>query len=385
MTGTFHPDAGGPPTYLYHLLPELVARGHTLSVVTGGDPATPHIYPYPVTRISLQQPVPRRLLAMAREALRQGREADLLFVSDYGLPAALANLWLRKPMVLKVVSDFAWEFSVRHGWVPDQTTIDDFQGARYGPRVALLRAVQRAYVAAARRVIVPSRYIESVVTGWGIDPRRVQVIYNAPQLGDYDALPDRESLRAELGMEGPTVVCVARLTAWKGVDGLVRALGTVRRDVPGASLWVLGEGPERARLEALAREEGLAECVHFTGQVPRERVARTLKAADAFALFSSYEGLPHVVLEAMAAGTPVVASAAGGTPETMRDGESGLLVPVGDETALAGALVRVLTDSALARRLVAGGKAELDRFSMDTMVARTEALFRETAGQLERQ
>ena len=65
-------------------------------------------------------------------------------------------------------------------------------------------------------------------------------------------------------------------------------------------------------------------------------VARTLRAADVFALFSTYEGLPHVVLEAMAAGTPVVASAAGGTPETMRDGESGLLVPVGDEGALAG-------------------------------------------------
>ena len=91
VTGTFHPEAGGPPTYLYHLLPELVARGHMLSVVTFGDSDSPHSYPYPVTRISRQQSIPRRLLTMTREVLRQGRAADLLFVSDYGLPGALAN------------------------------------------------------------------------------------------------------------------------------------------------------------------------------------------------------------------------------------------------------------------------------------------------------
>lgn len=379
MTGTFHPEPGGPPTYLYHLLPELAARGHSPRVVTYGDPTPAHDYPYPVTRITRQQPIPKRLLAMTREVLRQGRDADVLFASDYGLPAALANLWLRKPLALKVVSDFAWEFSVRHGWVPRQTTMDAFQVGRYGPRVGLLRAVQRAYVSAARRVIVPSRYIESVVTGWGLNAHRIQVIYNAPQLAAYEDLPDKAALRAELGFEGAVIVCVARLTAWKGVGGLIRALGEVRGAVPGAQLRILGDGPERARLEALAGELGLREQVHFAGQVPRETVARTLRAADVFALFSTYEGLPHVVLEAMAAGTPVVASAAGGTPETMRDGESGLLVPVGDEGALVEALVGVLTEPALARRLVEGGRVELARFSMETMVAQTEALLREVA------
>jgi glycosyltransferase involved in cell wall biosynthesis len=318
---------------------------------------------------------------MTRQVLRQGRDADLLFVSDYGLPAALANLWLRKPLVLKVVSDFAWEFSVRHGWVPSQTTMDAFQASRHGLRVELLRTVQRAYVSAARQVIVPSRYIESVVSGWSVNPHKIQVIYNAPQLVAYENLPDKAALRAELGFEGPVIVCVARLTAWKGVDGLLRALGELRGAVPGAQLRVLGDGPERARLEALVGELGLREHVHFAGQVPRETVARTLRAADVFALFSTYEGLPHVVLEAMAAGTPVVASAAGGTPETMHEGESGLLVPVGDEAALAEALTRVLTEPVLAGRLVEGGRAELEQFSLENMVAQTEALLTEAAHQ----
>jgi glycosyltransferase involved in cell wall biosynthesis len=381
VTGTFHPEAGGPPTYLYHLLPELVGQGHVVSVVTYGEPAISHTYPYPVTRITRQQKIPRRLVAMTRAVLRQGRDAALLFVSDYGLPASVANFWLRKPIVLKVVSDFAWEFSVRHRWVPSKTTIDEFQAARCGPRVEWLRAVQRAYVNAARRVIVPSRYIKSVVTGWGVAPDKVQVIYNAAQLDAYANLPDKAALRSELGFDSPIIICVARLTAWKGIDGLICALGEVRRAVPGANLWVVGEGVERPRLESVAREAGLSDCVHFTGQVSRDEVARYLKAADVFALFSTYEGLPHVVLEAMAAGTPVVASAAGGTPETMRDGESGLLVPVGDEGALADALTRVLTDSALAARLAGNGRTELERFSMENMVAQTEALLREVAGE----
>lgn len=380
VTGTFHPEPGGPPTYLYHLLPQLITRGHTLSVVTYGEADVSHTYPYPVTRITRQQSIPRRLLAMVREVLRQGRKADLLFVSDYGLPPAVANLWLRKPVVLKVVSDFAWEFSVRRGWVSPDTTLDAFQETGYGLRVAWLRGIQRFYVAAARKVIVPSRYIASVVTGWGLSPEKIRVVYNTPQLDTYAHLSDRDSLREELGFGGPVVVTVARLTPWKGVDGLIKVLTAVRRRVQNVSLWIVGDGAERPRLEALARELDMTDFVHFTGHLSREEVARVLKAADVFALFSTYEGLPHVVLEAMAAGTPVVASAAGGTPETIRDGESGLLVPVGDEDALADALIGVLTDSKLAARLARGAQQELGRFSLATMVDQTEGVLREATG-----
>src|SRR5512134_3585624 len=110
VSGTFHPEPGGPGTFLAHLLPALQARGHAVEVVTYGEANAPDDYSYPVTRISRRQPIPLRLLAFARAVWRAGRRADVFFVSDYGLPVALANRLVRRPILLKNVGDFAWEF-----------------------------------------------------------------------------------------------------------------------------------------------------------------------------------------------------------------------------------------------------------------------------------
>lgn len=378
MTGTFHPEAGGPATYLYNLLPELVARGHRVTVVTYGDVEEERAYPYPVIRISRQQPIPLRLAKFTWEVLRQGRKCDLLFVNDYGLPAALANLALRKPVVMKVVGDFAWEYAIRHRLIPADENIDDFQRARHGFTVELLRRLQRWYVSRARAVIVPSRYFRGLVAGWGVPEKKSRVIYNAVDLAAYQDLPSREEIRARLGLAGRVVLTAARLTPWKGVNRLIAALPAWREAVPGTNLVIVGDGPERANLERLAHEVGVAEAVTFVGQVPHEWMPLYLRAADVFVLYSGYEGLPHVVLEAMAAGVPVVASRKGGIPEVIEDGVTGLLVEWGDETVLADTVERVLCDAALARRLGEAGRARVERdFGWGGLVERTAALLAE--------
>ena len=378
MTGTFHPEAGGPATYLYNLLPELVARGHQVTVVTYGDVEEERAYPYPVIRISRQQPIPLRLAKFTWEVLRQGRKCDLLFVNDYGLPAALANLALRKPVVMKVVGDFAWEYAIRHRLIPADENIDDFQRARHGFTVELLKRLQRWYVGRARAVIVPSRYFRGLVAGWGVPEKKSRVIYNAVDLAAYQDLPSREEIRARLGLAGRVVLTAARLTPWKGVNRLIAALPAWREAVPGTNLVIVGDGPERANLERLAHEVGVAEAVTFVGQVPHEWMPLYLRAADVFVLYSGYEGLPHVVLEAMAAGVPVVASRKGGIPEVIEDGVTGLLVEWGDETVLADTVERVLCDAALARRLGEAGRARVERdFGWGGLVERTAALLAE--------
>lgn len=378
MTGTFHPEAGGPATYLYHLLPELVARGHRVTTITYGDVKEEYEYPYRVIRISRQQPIPLRLLEFTRQVWRQGRGCDLLFVNDYGLPAALADLVLRKPVVMKVVGDFAWEYAVRHRLIPADENIDDFQAARHGFTVQLLKRLQRWYVSRARAVIVPSRYFGGIVAGWGVPEKKLWVIYNAVDPAPYESLPSREETQARLGLSGRVVLTAARLTPWKGVDRLIAALPAWREAVPGANLVVVGDGPERANLERLVMDTGVAGAVRFVGQVPHEHMPLYLRAAEVFVLYSGYEGLPHVVLEAMAAGTPVVASRKGGIPEVVEDGVTGLLVEWGDETALADAVRRVLGDAALARRLREAGRARVERdFGWAGLVERTAALLAE--------
>ena len=150
-----------------------------MRVVTYGDAPSSRRYPYPVHRIPRGLPVASRLALFTREVWRHGREADLLFVNDYGLPATVANLALRKPVVIKIVGDFAWEYAVRHGLIAADEPFEQFQRSRYGPTVEAIRLMQATYVRAATRVIVPSSFVQWYVEGWGADPARIRVVHNA--------------------------------------------------------------------------------------------------------------------------------------------------------------------------------------------------------------
>ena len=378
MTGTFHPDSGGPPTYLLALGRELVARGHEVRVVTYADTPGLRRYPYPVTRVGRSRRVADRLALFTREVHRAGRAADVLFVNDYGLPAMLANVALGKPVVMKVVGDFAWEYAVRHRLVPADEPLEQFQRRRHGPTVEAVRRLQSAYARRADLVVTPSRYVARYVAGWGVPPNRLRVVRNAVADPTSGLELDRAAARVALGLEpdAEAILTVARLTPWKGVDTLIEALRGLRDRYPRARLIVVGAGPDRRRLEALAATLP-SGAVIFTGEVPHRQVATWLVAADVLALCSGYEGLSHVLLEAMAAGLPVVASRAGGNLELVRDEENGLLVPFGDAAAARFALFRLLADRSHADRLAATARREAAEHTVARMVDQTVAVFRE--------
>jgi len=165
----------------------------------------------------------------------------------------------------------------------------------------------------------------------------------------------------------------------KGVDTLIEALAILARRPAGAPLLAAaGAGEQRPALEARAAELGLADRVRFVGKVDHDRVGRWMAAGDLFVLPSLSEGLPTVVCEAMNCGVPVVATAVDGTPEIVRDGETGILVPPGDAPALAAALARILDDPALAERMGAEalrvGRAE---YTWTANAATMEEIYRE--------
>ena len=156
---------------------------------------------------------------------------------------------------------------------------------------------------------------------------------------------------------------------------IVRGEGSAR----GAHFLIVGDGPLRAGLEARAGELGIAGRVHFAGF--RDDVPEILPALDVLLFTSKEEGLGSSILEAWACGVPVVATAAGGIPELVRDGETGLLAPVGDAEALAGAVGRVLSDPALRAALVAGATARLPTFGIDRMADGVLAVYREVVAE----
>lgn len=178
----------------------------------------------------------------------------------------------------------------------------------------------------------------------------IQVVPNGVQLPAKLAQPLSPT-------QPPRLLTMGRLTQQKGIDVLFRAM-TQLRDVD-FGLDIAGDGPDRALLERMAQELGLADRVRFLGWVPRERLPETFAKAAAFVLASRIEGMPNVVLEAMAHGRAVVATRVFGCDELVQQGATGLLVDIEDAAQLADALRTVLTDAELRERMGAAGRARV--------------------------
>jgi glycosyltransferase involved in cell wall biosynthesis len=219
---------------------------------------------------------------------------------------------------------------------------------------------------------------EIVIRDFALPPDRVQVLHNGLDLTRFTrpAADARPRLRRQLGLAPttPTVGLIGRLHPVKGQQAMIRALPRLLRHCPDAALVIAGDGPDRQACTALVAELGLAGRVHLLGQ--RDDIPDLLAALDVVALPSLWEEpFPFVALEAMAAGRPVVAFRTGGLPESIVDGETGLLVAYADEDALAEALSQVLTQPELARRLGAGAARRAQDFSIQWHVQRLTELY----------
>jgi glycosyltransferase involved in cell wall biosynthesis len=205
---------------------------------------------------------------------------------------------------------------------------------------------------------------------------RVAVIHNAIDVAAFGGAAStnlREALTG--GAARPTVLTVARLNKQKGLEHLITAAARL----PDTLFFIAGEGPEREALELHARQLNVADRVTFLGH--RSDVLELLAACDLFVLPSLFEGLPVSVLEAMAAGKPVVATAIGGTDEAMIHQETGLLVPPGDPGALVTAIRTLLSDPGLSQRVGAAGRQRVQQlFSVETMVGRITRLYEDVLG-----
>ncbi|MGE5507301.1 MAG: glycosyltransferase [Chitinophagales bacterium] len=232
-----------------------------------------------------------------------------------------------------------------------------------------------------RYVAVSAALRQNLVAAAGLPAERVTVVYSGVPAHPRTPEATKDALRRELRLAGEErlLLCVARLVPEKGVDVLLQAaalLGSTA-DLPAWRLVVAGDGPEEAALVALRTQLKLDDRVVLLGH--RTDVAALLDLAAVVAVPSRAEGLSLFLLETLAAGRPVVASAAGGMTELVRDGENGLLVPPGEPEALAAALRRLLTDADLAARLSAGARARSAGFTVEEMLDQTLALYGECA------
>jgi glycosyltransferase involved in cell wall biosynthesis len=243
-----------------------------------------------------------------------------------------------------------------------------------GRRRRVVRLADRALAGSVDCFVANAEAVRDALLGH-LRPRRprIEVIPNGFDLRPPPPGPPRAELRAALGVreDETLLLAVGRLAPQKDYPRLLDAVARLAGR-PGLRLAIAGDGPERPRLEALLRERPLPVALLGT----RRDVPDLLRAADLFVLSSHIEGFPNVVGEALLAERPVVATAAGGVPEVLRDGVDGRVVPVGDAEALAGAIAELLDAPEAARRMAASGARRVrESFSLEAMVRRTEALY----------
>lgn len=367
VTGIWPPDVGGPATHAPEVADELRARGHSVEVVTSAARA-PAPEAYRVRWASRRLPRVVRHLNAALLVARTARGVDVVYSTGMVGRTALGAALVRKPVVQKLTSDPTYERSVRYGLYGG--ALDSFQGAR-GARVRVLRAARNLALRRARRIVIPSESLRDLAVSWGVAAGRIEVLPNAVEAPAE--LAARDELRRRHALEGPTIVYAGRLSIQKAVDVALEA--TAR--VPDLSLVLAGDGPDAETLRARAHELGLDGRARFLGPQPRATVFELLRAADAVVLSSKWENFPHVLVEALAVGTPVVATATGGVTEIVRDGENGILVPPDDAAALADAIRRYLGDVRLQERLRAAAAPSVERFAPERIYDRLEQILRD--------
>ena len=352
-TGLYPPEIGGPATFAVFFEQGLKARD--ISFVT-----------VPFARVRHLPNVVRHgayLWNMVR-AIRSDSIVLALDPVSVGLPALLAARLRRRPFYLRVGGDYAWEQAVqRWGF---KGLPEEFSHKHVPSAGKILVWVQSFVARRARRVLVQSTYVASIVERWGIPADRITVIPNGVSL---PRLPTREDARREFGFGNePVIVSAGRFVPWKGLRAVIGAFRSIQEAHPSARLVLAGDGPER---DMLIAEHGEGLNIRFTGIVPKEKLFSLLRAADVFVLNTRYEGFSHQLLEAMAAGIPVVTTDIPANTELAQNGETALVVEWNDVPAIRDAIARLLRDRELANRIAQRGQGHVARFTPERTFAET--------------
>lgn len=362
VTGIFPPDIGGPATYIPNVALALTQLGHQVAILTLSDAdGGGEVYPFKVSRIRRDLFKPWRLIRTVAALVRAGRNADLFFVHGLYLEALIANLVCRKPLVQKWVGDWAWEHALAREWVT--ASFEEFQSGWFGWRVHWFKTLRRICARRADALIAPSRYLARTLSSWGVAAEKITPIYNAVDCPTV--VPAKIPLTVKCKL-----ITVGRLISIKQIDRIIRVVGAIEN----AGLVIVGDGPERQRLEALTRERKLLERIYFAGKRTEAETLAMMAASELFVLNSTHEGLPHVVLEAMSLGLPVVATAVGGTPEVVHDGINGVLIAPQADDELRAALSRLAASPAERKRLAEQGRRTAAGFRFSRMIEQTAAL-----------
>jgi len=360
----FPPDIGGPATYSRKLAEELTKCGFLIKLICYSTKIEADSYPFLVTRILRGQSTLKRYGQYFWHLLKlAGKDCDLIYTQgpvSSGLPAIIVGFFLGKKVAVKVVGDYAWEQARNSG--ETDIGIDEFQKQNLSGKAGFLKKIEKWVCQKADCVIVPSVYLENMVFDWGVPEEKIKVIYNAV------SSPDLASEKIET--QEDLIISVGRLVPWKGFNTLIELMPKLLETNPNFKLVILGDGPENEKLESKISNLQLKDKIEIK-KVDTKTRDQYLRSATLFVLNTGYEGLPHTVLEAMAAGLPVITTNLCGNPEVVQHEYNGLLVEYENKNQLKEAILRLYQDIELQQKFIKSSKEVLKKFGFEEMLNQT--------------
>lgn len=320
--GIFPPDIGGPASFVPKIAKLLQENGFEVTIICLSNEKIVDNESYKIIRILRNQNLMIRWIKTIFKMISNGRNADTIFVNGLPMEAYIANLFLRKKLIRKIVGDWAWERGRNKGIIDD--SFDEFQKNKHNLHLEIAKFSRGWTATKADLVITPSVHLKNVVKNWGVSENNLKVIYNGTKIQSKITKKENEVLH---------FITVGRLAPWKNIDKIIQAMAILNEKGFNFIFNIVGSGPLNEKLKILVKELKLENKIFFLGQKNTEELNEIYLDSDIYIQASGYEGLPHVILEAINFNLSIISTPIGGTNEILLDGKNGWILKLKDKKA----------------------------------------------------
>ena len=310
--GIFPPDIGGPATFV----PKIVnyfqnELNYEIEILTLSDSKNLDIKDrFFVKRIDRNLPIIYRWLKTIFTIYKLGKNKDLIFVNGLGTESTIANIFLKKKIIRKIVGDPVWERAYNKGKVSEN--FDEFQVKNYGLSISLQKKVRNFSIKNSDIVITPSEHLKNFILNLGFK-NKIETIHNGITIPEESA--------KKFTNDQTNITIVSRLVTHKNIEKIIAAISDLNNSL--IKLNIIGDGPELDQLQSIASRSNNKENVIFHGKLHRDDINSIFLKSDIYVQASNYEGLPHSLLEAMSYGIPVLCTPVGECKELLGNEDRG--------------------------------------------------------------
>ena len=313
--GIFPPDIGGPATFVPKIAKYFQDElNYEIEILTLSDNKNSNINDdYSVKRIDRNLPIIYRWLKTIFTIYKLGKNKDLIFVNGLGTEATIANIFLKKKIIRKIVGDPVWERAYSKAKISE--SFDEFQVKNYGFSISLQKKVRSFSIKKSDIVVTPSKHLKNFILNLGFK-NKIEIINNGVFIPEENTnIFTNDQIN---------ITIVSRLVSHKNIKKIIRAISDLND--PLIYLNIIGDGPELNQLQKISLESNNKDNIIFHGKLNRDEINHIFLNSDIYIQASNYEGLPHSLLEAMSYGIPVLCTPVGECKEILGNEDRGYIL-----------------------------------------------------------